>query len=200
MKRSLAALRKFKAQRKTGIRDQILSQTPTETKPQEIITQYAWDIPPSWPVIGRIKCRKYTTIHNLRGRKKRRKTYVDQGNAKVTFHNITTRTYDTRVTCRHFPTTLYFKLMTFRIEWEGLHKIMDLFLQFLQSCPILSTRYKWKKTCHNLHERTSCRDSTYRVVEWKMNLISWLGTSCKLSSRTSIQVVSTRHTELWGGK
>ena len=76
---------------------------------------------------------KYTTIHNLRGRKKRRKTYVDQGNAKVTFHNITTRTYDSRVTCRHFPTTLYFKLMTFRIEWEGLHKIMDLFLQFLHS-------------------------------------------------------------------
>ena len=25
--------------------------------------------------------------------------------------------------------TLYFKLMTFRIQWEGLHKIMDLSLQ-----------------------------------------------------------------------
>ena len=26
--------------------------------------------------------------------------------------------------------TLYFKLMTFRIQWEGLHKNMDLFLQY----------------------------------------------------------------------
>ena len=48
---------------------------------------------------------------------------------------------------------------------------------------------------HNLYGRTSCRDTTYRVIKWKMHLISWLGTASKLSSRTKGQVVSTRQTE-----
>ena len=48
--------------------------------------------------------------------------------------------------------------------------------------------------------RTSCLDSTDGAVEWKLHLISLLGTATKLSSRTSGQVVSTRQTELSSGK
>ena len=54
-------------------------------------------------------------------------------------------------------------------------------------------------TFHNLYERTSCLDSTDRVVEWKMHLISLLGTATKLSNRTSGQVVSIRQTEFSSG-
>ena len=57
-----------------------------------------------------------------------------------------------------------------------------------------------ESTFHNLYERTSCLDSIVGIVEWKMNLISLLGTATKLSSRTSGQVVSTRQTELPSGK
>ena len=46
-----------------------------------------------------------------------------------------------------------------------------------------------ENTFHNLYERTSCLDSIVGIVEWKMNLISLLGTATKLSSRTSGQVV-----------
>ena len=41
---------------------------------------------------------------------------------------------------------------------------------------------------------TTCTSG--QVVEWKMHLISLLGTATKLSSRTSGQVFSTRQTEL----
>ena len=40
-----------------------------------------------------------------------------------------------------------------------------------------------------LLNRTSCLDSTDGAVEWKLHLISLLGTATKLSSRTSGQVV-----------
>ena len=71
--------------------------------------------------------------------------------------------------------------------------------RFNQLCPILSTWYEWKNTFHNLYERTSCLDWTDRVVEWKMHLISLLGTATKLSSRTNGQVFLTRQTELSSG-
>ena len=56
-------------------------------------------------------------------RKALRKTSVTQTNSKGMFHTITSLWVVSDLSA------LYFKLMTFRIQWEGLHKIMDLFLQ-----------------------------------------------------------------------
>ena len=71
-----------------------------------------------------------TGIHNLPTRKKQRKTCVAQANSKVTFHNVTSLwvVYDL--------STIYFKLMTFRFQWEDLHKIIDLFLK---------SHFSWQK-------------------------------------------------------
>ena len=71
---------------------------------------------------GKVYGTLYTRIYNLPTRKKRRKTGVAQANSKVTFHTVTSLwvVYDL--------STIYFKLITCRFQWEGLHKIMDLFL------------------------------------------------------------------------
>ena len=64
-----------------------------------------------------------TVMHDLRARKKRRKTSVARANAKVTFHTITSLWVASDLS------TLYFKLINFLTQWEGLHKIRNLFLQ-----------------------------------------------------------------------
>ena len=45
-----------------------------------------------------------------------------EGNLKQTPRSCFTlsQAYELRLTCQN-----YFKLMTFRIQWEGLHKILD---------------------------------------------------------------------------
>ena len=57
-----------------------------------------------------------TVMHDLRARKKR-------ANAKVTFRTITS------LRVAFDLSTLYFKLINFRIQWEGLHKIRDLLVR-----------------------------------------------------------------------
>ena len=72
-----------------SIWNQILSGTPTEAKPQEIITQYICNKPASWPLNVRLSAAKtrftqskFRMLHalcsasNLRAREKRRKTSV----------------------------------------------------------------------------------------------------------------------------
>ena len=72
---------------------------------------------------------KFMELHALRciiyavERKEGKPQSVAQANAKVTFHTITSLRVASDLS------TFYFKLMTFRIQWEGLQKIMDLFLQ-----------------------------------------------------------------------
>ena len=61
-------------------------------------------------------------IYALERKRRRRKTSIAQANAKVTFHTITNLWVASDLS------TLYSKLMTFRIHREGLHTIMDLFL------------------------------------------------------------------------
>ena len=95
-------------------------------KPQAIVTQCVWDMPALWTLNARIKgeskicsVKVYgtpcTTMHNLRGRKKRTKTSVccSRANAKVTFHTITSLWVASDLS------TFSFKLMTFRIKWEA---------------------------------------------------------------------------------
>ena len=89
----------------------------------------------SWPLNARIKGENKTCsgkvygtpctmMQNLCARKKRRNTFVAQANAEVTFQTITSSWVVSDLS------TLYFKLMTFRIQSEGLHKNMGRFLQY----------------------------------------------------------------------
>ena len=63
-------------------------------------------------------------MHNLgAGKKSSKENLCTQANAKVMFHTITSLGVASDLS------TLYFKLMTFCIQCEDLHRIRDLFLQ-----------------------------------------------------------------------
>ena len=62
---------------------------------------------------GKVYGTPFTMMQNLRARKKRRKTFVAQANTGVTFQSIMSSWVTSDLS------TLYFKLMTFRIQSKG---------------------------------------------------------------------------------
>lgn len=78
--------------------------------------------------------------------------------------------------------TLLTTLQTIHFMTNNRIQCLNLLTIYWHPCPVLTIRYEWENTFLNL-------PTSGQVVEWKMHLISWLGTVSKLSSRTSGQIV-----------